>query len=82
MLSASRILLQRHQQTAAFATAAGNDPTSIFATIRMTGQAPANANNVSWNYGWTFATYPLTIRTRGNAAGAVEWLEGGQWSKP
>ena len=65
----------------AFATAPGNDPTTVFATIRLTGQAPANSRTLSWNYGWTFATYPLTIRTPSDSAGFVEWLEGGQWSK-
>ena len=65
-----------------FTTAPGNDPTTVFATIHLNGQTPPNAHTVSWNYGWTFATYPLTIRTPGNTAGSVEWLEGGQSSKP
>lgn len=68
--------------TITFATTPGNDPSTVFATIHLTGQRPQNARTVSWNYGWTFATYPLTIRTPGNAAGSVEWLDGGQWSKP
>ena len=58
-----------------FVTARGADPNTVLATIRLTGQTPPNARTVSWNYGWTFATYAVTVN------GATEWLDGGQWSK-
>src|SRR5437868_2937857 len=32
------------------------------AVIRFTGQIPPDAHRISWTFGWTFASYPLTIR--------------------
>ena len=46
------------------------------ATIRLTGQIPANARQLTWTFGWTFATYAF------QAGNATEWLEGSQPSKP
>jgi hypothetical protein len=34
------------------------------------------ARQFTWNYGWTFASYSLTVRN------ATEWLEGNQTSAP
>jgi hydrogenase/urease accessory protein HupE len=49
------------------------------ATVRLTGDIAPGA--FTWNYGWTFASYALTIRTDGSAA-TTQWLEGGQTSAP
>jgi len=46
------------------------------AQIRLTGQIPSGAQQFTWNYGWTFASYSLSVN------GATEWLEGTQTSKP
>jgi hydrogenase/urease accessory protein HupE len=46
------------------------------ATIHLTGQIPEKAQNFTWNFGWTFATYAMT------AGGATQWLEGGETSAP
>jgi hydrogenase/urease accessory protein HupE len=48
------------------------------ATIHMTGEIPAGARNFSWTFGWTFASYALTIRNAATDNPATEWLEGGQ----
>ena len=32
------------------------------ATIRLTGRDPAGAREFTWTYGWTFASYALTVR--------------------
>jgi hydrogenase/urease accessory protein HupE len=52
------------------------------ATIRLTGKIPPGAHRFRWRYGWTFASYALTIRTTASDAPATEWLEGGQTSAP
>lgn len=52
------------------------------ATIRLTGEIPAGARNFSWTFGWTFASYALSIRHAAGDQPAAEWLEGGQSSKP
>jgi hydrogenase/urease accessory protein HupE len=43
--------------------------------IRLTGAIPPGARSFSWRYGWTFATYALTVD------GRTQWLEGGQISE-
>ncbi|MBS1829494.1 MAG: HupE/UreJ family protein [Acidobacteria bacterium] len=53
---------------------------AILATIVLTGAIPPQARHVTWSYGWTFTPYSFTIRTGGDPI--VEWLEGGQQSKP
>jgi hydrogenase/urease accessory protein HupE len=51
------------------------------ATVRMTGEIPAGARAFTWNYGWTFASYALTVRN--NSSNSVtQWLEGDQTSTP
>jgi hydrogenase/urease accessory protein HupE len=42
--------------------------------IHLTGAIPPGARSFSWRYGWTFATYALTVD------GRTQWLEGGQTS--
>ena len=52
------------------------------ATIHLFGSIPAGARNFAWTYGWTFASYALTVRSTPSANPATEWLEGGQTSRP
>jgi hypothetical protein len=52
------------------------------ATIHLTGDVPAGAERFTWTYGWTFASYALSITRDGEEAGATEWLEGGDTSAP
>src|SRR5206468_7108633 len=52
------------------------------ATIHLTGQIPANARQFTWTYGWTFASYALTLRNHASGSSRTEWLEGGQASAP
>ena len=44
--------------------------------LRLTGAVPQGAREFTWRYGWTFATYALTV------GGQTQWLEGGQSSAP
>jgi hydrogenase/urease accessory protein HupE len=50
------------------------------ATLHLTGEIPAGARNFSWTFGWTFASYALTIRNAATDHPATQWLEGGQSS--
>jgi hydrogenase/urease accessory protein HupE len=52
------------------------------ATIRLTGEIPAGTRNFFLSFGWTFASYALTIRSAATDNPATEWLEGGQNSAP
>jgi hydrogenase/urease accessory protein HupE len=52
------------------------------ATIRLTGRIPESAGHFTWSYGWTFASYALSIRSDAAGAPATEWLEGRQRSTP
>jgi hydrogenase/urease accessory protein HupE len=52
------------------------------ATMHLTGDIPAGTRNFSWNFGWTFASYALTIRSAATDNPATQWLEGGQTSAP
>ena len=51
-------------------------------TIRLTGPIPPNAKHFSWTFGWTFASYALTLRNAAADNPATQWLEGGRASKP
>jgi HupE / UreJ protein len=62
--------------------AAGDDLAGAIATIRLRGAIPDGARDLAWTYGWTFASYPLTIRRSAAEAPVTEWLEGGQSSAP
>jgi hydrogenase/urease accessory protein HupE len=52
------------------------------ATIRLRGQVPAGARQFTWSYGWTFASYALTVRRSAAGDAVTEWLEGDQTSVP
>jgi hydrogenase/urease accessory protein HupE len=52
------------------------------ATIHMTGEIPAGAKDFSWTFGWTFASYALSIRNSAADNPTTEWLEGNQRSAP
>jgi hydrogenase/urease accessory protein HupE len=72
-----------------FAVAPGADGSSApIATIRLTGTVPRDARHFTWSYGWTFASYALTVRHASKVSGTsdifpvTEWLEGGQSSAP
>ena len=45
-------------------------------TIRLTGALPAGARTFTWKYGWTFASYGLTVGPNS------VWLDGGETSAP
>jgi hydrogenase/urease accessory protein HupE len=51
------------------------------ATIHLRGAVPPDARHFEWAYGWTFATYSLTVAAE-NAGSETFWLEGGEPSKP
>jgi hypothetical protein len=44
--------------------------------IRLTGVLPAGAQTFTWKYGWTFASYGLTVGPNS------VWLDGGETSAP
>lgn len=67
----------------AFVVEPGVDALSpAVASIRMTGPIPAHARQFTWAYGWTFASYALTVRDEASTAPTTEWLEGDQHSAP
>lgn len=67
----------------AYAVAPGTEAAAPpLATIRLTGQIPAGAGHFTWSYGWTFASYAVTVRSAAAANPTTEWLEGGQRSAP
>jgi hydrogenase/urease accessory protein HupE len=67
----------------AYDVACGVDAASpAVATIRLTGAIPADARLFTWTYGWTFASYAMTVRRTASGPPATEWLEGGQSSAP
>src|SRR6185312_140789 len=51
-------------------------------TIRLTGEIPPAAGPFNWNFGWTFASYALTLRSAPSGNPTTQWLEGDQSSKP
>src|SRR5262245_19281546 len=62
-----------------FALPGADDTTPV--TIRLIGQVPAGARTFNWTYGWTFASYSLTM-SNGSDAATTEWLDGTQTSQP
>ena len=67
----------------AYSVASGVDLASpAVATIRLTGPIPAGTRQCTWTYGWTFASYAMTVSSAASEMAATEWLEGGQTSSP
>lgn len=58
---------------------AGSPPT---AHIAFRGTRPDAATTFTWQYGWTFTTYALSVHFAPSAEPLVEWLEGGEVSRP
>jgi hydrogenase/urease accessory protein HupE len=52
------------------------------ATIRLTGEIPADARHFTWKFGWTFASYAMTVRRTASENPSTQWLEGGDTSAP
>jgi hydrogenase/urease accessory protein HupE len=52
------------------------------ANIRLQGKIPPGAHQFTWTFGWTFATYGLTIRNASSDNVATQWLEGTDASAP
>jgi hydrogenase/urease accessory protein HupE len=67
----------------AYSVAPAIDATSAAAaTIRLTGQVPPSARHFTWTFGWTFASYAMTVRSSASENPATQWLEGSQSSAP
>ena len=47
-------------------------------TVQLTGPAPAGAQVLQWTYGWTYASYALTVQRAADPQPTSVWLEGGQ----
>jgi len=73
---------QVRPEVACSVAAAGDDLSGAIATIRLRGAIPDGARSLAWTYGWTFASYPLTIRRSPTEDPVTEWLEGGESSAP
>lgn len=52
------------------------------ATIRLTGKIPPGARQFTWTFGWTFASYAMTVRKTASENPFTQWLEGGDSSAP
>ena len=49
------------------------------ANIRLTGRTPTAASRLTWRYGWTFASYSLTVRGT-TGTGDPVWIDGDETS--
>ena len=56
--------------------------TPLVATIRLTGVVPAGATSLTWAYGWTFASYAVSVVQPAHAPPDTQWVEGGSTSAP
>lgn len=57
------------------AAVAGGAPV---ATLQLTGAIPPGARTLQWAYGWTYASYALSLHRPEDTQATTEWLEGGQ----
>jgi len=64
----------------AYSVAAAENGSAPIALVRLTGAIPSHARGLRWTYGWTFASYALTVRRDRAAEPVTQWLEGGQTS--
>ncbi|HXG69711.1 MAG TPA: HupE/UreJ family protein [Gemmatimonadaceae bacterium] len=51
-------------------------------TIELTGPLPEGAQTLQWTYGWTYASYSLTVQRPNQVQPSVTWLSGGESSAP
>jgi hypothetical protein len=58
----------------------GTSPSSI--TIRLSGDIPQPAREVTWQYRLTYSTYSIAFANEGETATPRRWLEGDQRSPP
>jgi len=65
----------------ATSTAAADDLSTPVVTLRLTGTVPPHASELTWRYGWTFASYAFTVESAAGDA-STQWLEGNQSSTP
>jgi hypothetical protein len=61
------------------ATEAGGVPA---ATLVLTGPRPQQSTIFSWKYGWTFASYALSVQTRDGNGTVTQWIDGSDASSP
>ncbi|HUR33045.1 MAG TPA: HupE/UreJ family protein [Vicinamibacterales bacterium] len=52
------------------------------ATIVLAGRTPAGARQFAWRFAWTYATYPLSLRTSADADPTTVWVEGDATTAP
>lgn len=52
------------------------------ATLILTGYRPPGARAFTWRFGWTFASYALSVQRRAGAEPARQWIEGDDSSAP
>lgn len=52
------------------------------ARIAFRGARPGGATTFTWQYGWTYTSYPLSLRLSPDAEPLVEWLDGSDVSRP
>ena len=53
---------------------------TAIAHVTLSGLLPPDAQHFTWQYGWTFSSYALTVRTTSDGVPVVQWLEGGDTS--
>ncbi len=58
------------------------DLTGAAATILLSGAVPPADVRFEWRYGWTVASYALRVSGPDEASSVIEWLEGGEASRP
>jgi hydrogenase/urease accessory protein HupE len=46
------------------------------AIVTLRGHMPTGASHFRWSYGWTFASYALTVECESCAAPVTQWLDG------
>lgn len=51
------------------------------AEVRLTGEIPPAATDFTWQYGWTFSSYSISLSNDGSAE-SRQWLESQQHSAP
>ena len=63
-------------------TASDSALTPTVATIRLTGVVPTGAASLTWAYGWTFASYAVSVVQQADAPAYPQWVDGGSPSAP